>query len=340
MGSAGLRPGGDLQEIPGYEAEAVLGAGGMGVVYRARHEKLNRTVAIKMIAPGDMPGRRSSARFARESEGGGEPPASEHRAGLRRGRLRRPALLHDGVRRGGEPGEAVARPPWPARRAAELVATLAGAVEHAHQRGIVHRDIKPANILLQADGTPKIGDFGLARRFEAGPAITISGARVGTPSYMAPEQALGTAAARRPAVDVYALGAMLYEALTGRPPFRGDTAAETERQVVGDEPVPPSRLNPKVPRDLETVCLKCLDKNPARRYASAAELRDDLLRFGRGEPILARPARPPRARRQVGTPPARTGHAARGQPPAGRHPRRRGGRAAPRAGGDPAGREG
>jgi len=183
---------------------------------------------------------------------------------------------------GGSLAQQLQGAPWPARRATVLVATLAGAVEHAHQEGIVHRDLKPANILLQADGTAKIGDFGLARRFEAGPSNTFSGARVGTPIYMAPEQALGTAAALRPAVDVYALGALLYEALTGRPPFRGVTAAETERQVIADEPVPPSRLNPKVPRDLETICLKCLHKSPARRYPSAAELESDLLRFGRG----------------------------------------------------------
>src|SRR3954471_18748068 len=221
VGSAGSRPGGDIPEIPGYEAEAVLGAGGMGVVYRARHEKLNRTVAIKMIRSGGYAGAAERARFAGESEAV---------ASLRHPNIVQvfdvgdcgglPFFTMEFVE-GGSLAQQLLGAPWPARRAAELVATLAGAVEHAHQRGIVHRDIKPANILLQADGTPKIGDFSLARRFEAGPAITISGARVGTPSYMAPEQALGTAAALRPAVDVYALGALLYEALTGRTPFRG-----------------------------------------------------------------------------------------------------------------------
>jgi serine/threonine-protein kinase len=281
-------PGADLPRVPGYEVEAVLGRGGMGVVYKARHLRLNRPVALKMLLVGAYAGAHELARFLREAEAV---------AGLRHANI---VQVHDvgdfaGMPyftmefvEGGSLAQKLAGTPQPARQAAALLATLAGAVQAAHQGGIVHRDLKPANVLLTADGTPKISDFGLARRLDAEAGHTLTGTLVGTPSYMAPEQAQGKTDAVGPATDIYALGAILYELLTGRPPFRAATAAETIRQVISQDPVPPSRLN-KVPRDLETVCLQCLHKQPERRYSSARELADDLGRFGRGEPVAARP---------------------------------------------------
>jgi serine/threonine-protein kinase len=285
---ARVHAGTDLPRIPGYEVEALLGRGGMGLVYKARHLRLNRRVALKMLITGASAGPHERARFERESEAV---------ASLRHANI---VQVHDvgdhegwpyftmELVEGGSLAQALAGTPQPARQAAALVGTLAEAIEVAHQSGIVHRDLKPANILLTTDNTPKIADFGLARHFDEEPALTLSGARIGTPSYMAPEQVIGKPGTIGPATDIYALGALLYEMLTGRPPFRAETATETERQVIAEEPVPPVRLNPKVPRDLETICLKCLHKDPKRRYASAAALADDLRRFGEGRPIQAR----------------------------------------------------
>ena len=274
--------------IPGYEVEAILGRGGMGVVFKARHLRLNRTVAIKTLLGGGSAGPRERERFQREAE---TVAALRHPnvvqlydVGEEEGR---PYFTMEFVD-GGSLALKLAGSPQPARPSADLVSTLADAVHAAHRGGIVHRDLKPGNVLLAADGTPKISDFGLARRLEGGAALTLSGVLVGTPSYMAPEQALGRAAAVGPATDVYALGAILYELLTGRPPFRAATGAETVQQVISQEPAPPSRLNAQVPRNLETICLKCLHKEPARRYSSAEELADDLRRFGEGRPIQAR----------------------------------------------------
>ena len=289
-GPASRHVGASSPAIPGYEVEAVLGHGGMGVVYKARHLRLNRTVALKMLLAGAHARPHELARFQREAEAV---------AGLRHANIVQVYDVGDHEARpyftmeyleGGSLGEKLAGTPQPARQAAGLAATLAEAVQVAHQGGIVHRDLKPANILLTADGTPKIADFGLARHFGGGSGLTLSGIRLGTPSYMAPEQAVGKGHTVGPSADIYSLGAVLYELLTGRPPFRGETAAETELQLVYQEPVPPSRLNSKVPRDLETICLKCLRKDPERRYASAAALAEDLHRFQRGEPIAARPA--------------------------------------------------
>jgi len=283
-------PTADLPRIRGYEVQEVLGRGGMGVVYKAWHRRLHRPVAVKMLLAGAYAQPQELERFLREAETvAGLHHANivhVHEAGDVDGH---PYFTMEFVE-GGSLAQKLAVMPQPACQAAALVAGVAEAVHAAHQRGIVHRDLKPGNILLTADGAPKITDFGLARRLQGAAGLTQSGAPVGTPSYMAPEQAEGKSRDVGPAADTYALGAILYELLTGRPPFRAETAAATLQQVLAEDPVPPSRLNPRVPRDLETICLKCLHKEPSRRYASAAALAEDLQRYGRGEPIAARPA--------------------------------------------------
>ncbi len=304
--------------VPGYEILGVLGRGGMGVAYKARQTSLKRLVALKMVAAGILAEPQELARFQAEAEAAAalQHPnivpiyeVAEHQG--------QPYFSMEFID-GGSLAGAVGSGQWAVdskdgpRRVAALVETLARAIHYAHQHGIAHRDLKPANILLQrGEGRgardegqdssalaphpsslapiPKITDFGLAKRLDSGTTGTQTGVILGTPSYMAPEQAAGRTRAIGPPTDVYALGAILYEMLIGRPPFQGETLLETVRQVRDEEVVPPRRLRPGVPRDLETICLKCLRKEPGHRYASALALADDLRRFLNGEPVLARP---------------------------------------------------
>jgi len=279
----------DFPEVPGYEIIERLGEGGMGIVYKARQLGLNRPVALKMIRGGSQARPGHFRRFATEAEA----VARLRHANILQiydiGQANGLPYVALELLEGGRLHDRLAGTPQPAGFAAELLATLARAVQKAHEAGIIHRDLKPANVLYTSDGVPKITDFGLAKRIDSNDHHTESGQIMGSPSYMAPEQARGHSRGVGAAADVYALGAILYEMLTGRPPFKGETPMETVRQVLDDEPVPPSRLVPRLPRDLETICLKCLHKDPARRYASAQALADDLVHYLHGEPILARP---------------------------------------------------
>jgi tetratricopeptide (TPR) repeat protein len=285
---------------PGYEILSELGRGGMGVVYKARQKSLNRLVALKVILGAGHAGSDQLARFRAEATIAAQLQHSNIVQVFEVGE-------HDGqpffsleLVEGGSLADRLKGEPQPHREAAELVRTLALAVHHAHERGFVHRDLKPSNVLIadsrsaipNLQSAIKITDFGLAKQQAIESHLTASGAIMGTPSYMAPEQAAGDGQAIGPATDVYALGAILYEALTGRPPFRAASAMDTVMQVLHDDPVPPSRLQPKLPRDVETICLKCLAKKPEQRYTSAAALAEDLGRFLGGSTILARPASP------------------------------------------------
>jgi serine/threonine protein kinase/WD40 repeat protein len=288
-----------LPNLAGYEIIEELGRGGMGIVYKARQTSVNRIVALKMIISGEYASPQDLVRFQTEAEAVAGLQHSHvvqlHEFGNHEGL---PYFTLEYIE-GGSLAKKAAGGPLPAMAAAKLVEQIAGGVAAAHARGIIHRDLKPENVLLTVDGTPKITDFGLAKRHEVEntppsaarrgePSLTSTGAIMGTPSYMAPEQARSDKSIG-PAADVYALGAILYRLVTGRPPFLGATSLDTVMQVIDTQPVAPRNLIPSLPRDLETICLKCLRKEPERRYASAAALVDDLRRFQEGHPILARP---------------------------------------------------
>ena len=289
----------DSQRMGDYELLDRIAEGGMGVVYRAHQVSLQRTVALKMIRSGLLATPSEVQRFRREAEAAAsldhphivpiyEIGESERRhffsmKFIEGGNLAELCAVGDDVRRGGAE--------W-ARRAAGIVATVARALHHAHQRGVLHRDVKPTNVLLDEHGEPHLTDFGLAKLAEGGSAMTMTLAVIGTPNYMAPEQAAGDHQQLTVAADIYSLGAVLYELLAGRPPFEGDSTLELLRQVQEREPPALRKSNAGLNRDLETICLKCLQKEPQRRYATAEELAADLDRWLAGKPILARPVAP------------------------------------------------
>ena len=272
-----------------YEIVRELARGGMGVVFQARQVSLNRTVALKMILAGELASETEVRRFHAEAEAAanldhpGIVPV--HEVGQYEGHH----YFSMGFIEGESLSQRLADGPLRPQESATVLVHVAEAIDYAHRRGVIHRDIKPANILIDKSGQPRITDFGLAKKVQGESGLTASGQIMGTPSYMAPEQARGDHGKVGLSADVYAVGATLYCMLTGRPPFQAATAIETVLMVISEEPVPPRRLNPSVPRDLETIALKCLRKDPSRRYPTASALAEDLRRYLRGEPILARP---------------------------------------------------
>src|SRR6476619_346263 len=277
-----------LGELGDYELLEEVGRGGQGVVFRARQKSLNRTVALKVISLGKWASKAHLKRFRLEAEAAAklEHPGIVpiHEVGERDGSCYFSMKFVEG----GQLDEVVRRTPISIRQAAELIAKVARTVHYAHEHGILHRDIKPGNILLDAKGEPHLTDFGLARLVESESSVTHTLEVLGTPSYMAPEQAVGNNTAVSSVTDVYGLGAVLYQLLTGQPPFAGGTTYETIKLLLDTEPRQPRQLNPKIDRDLSTICLKCMDKDPQRRYPSALALAEDLECWLKHEPIQAR----------------------------------------------------
>ena len=285
--AAGKGPAAALDRFGDYEILEQVGRGGMGVVYKARQISLNRVVAVKTILAGQLASEEEVRRFyigAEVAAGLSHPGiVPVYEAGQCGGQHYFSMAFVEGQSLAAKAAEG----PLPPREAAALVRDVAEAIAHAHQRGLVHRDLKPANILLDRDGRPQVSDFDLAKRIRGESHLTEAGQVLGTPSYMSPEQAAGRHEEVGPQADVYSLGAILYDLLTGRPPFDAGSAIETLTQVLDQDPVPVRALNPQVPHDLETIAMKCLQKDPSLRYATATALADDLNRFLQGEPILA-----------------------------------------------------
>jgi serine/threonine protein kinase len=279
-----------LSDFGDYELLEEIGRGGQGVVYRAHQKSLNRTVALKVIGLGPWTTERHLKRFRREAEAAAhlEHPCIVpiYEVGERDGRCYFSMKFVEG----GQLDEMIRREPMSIRQSADLTAKVARTVHYAHEHGILHRDIKPGNILLDAHGEPHLTDFGLARLVEAESTVTATLDVLGTPSYMAPEQAAGKNTKLSSATDVYGLGAVLYQLLTGQPPFAGGTTYETIKLLLDTEPRPPRSLNPKIDRELSTICLKCLEKAPQRRYPAAAGLAEDLEHWLKHEPIQAKPS--------------------------------------------------
>src|SRR5438874_177014 len=284
------RPAKMLGDLGDYEVLEEIGRGGQGVVYRAHQKSLNRIVALKVIGLGPWTTETHLKRFRREAEAAAslEHPGIVpiHEVGEREGQCYFSMKFVEG----GQLDEVFKHEPLSIRRAVELVAKVARTVHYAHEHGILHRDIKPGNILLDQHGEPHLTDFGLARLVEADSTVTGTLDVLGTPSYMAPEQAAGNNTEISRNTDVYGLGAVLYQLLTGHPPFAGGTTYETVKLLLETEPRPPRQLNPKVDRDLSTICLKCLDKDPQCRYSSALALAEDLEHWLKHEPIRAKPS--------------------------------------------------
>jgi len=275
-------------DLPDYELQEELGRGGMGVVYRAWQPSLQRNVAVKLILRGDLASVDDQARFQAEAEAAGRLQHAHivpiYEVASHHGQCYFSMQLVEGTTL----AERLTEGPLPAREAAQLMATVARAIHYAHTQGVIHRDLKPANILLDVAGKPHVTDFGLAKQLDAGASLTRTGAVLGTPAYMAPELASGDRGLIGPQCDVYSLGTILYALLTGRPPFQGPSPVDTVLMVLEQDPLPPRLLNRKLDRDLEMIVLKCLQKPPELRYASASALADDLDAYLQDEPISAR----------------------------------------------------